>query len=85
MKRHQEDKKIAERNWKERLRSLKSGASEEEIEKFIKDHEVGRFRKKDAYDCGDPQCFVCHSDKVGKMKDIQILKSDISFKEQLEE
>lgn len=32
----------------------------------ICDEQVGRFRKKDAYDCGKPHCFGCHSDKYPK-------------------
>lgn len=50
------------------------------------DDQVGRFRKKDAFDCGNVRCYVCHSDKFPKrtLHEQEIL-SDISFKEQLRE
>ncbi len=86
MKRHQVDKTIAKRNWKERLNYLKNHFSDQEIAKeFEQECEINRFRKKDAYDCGNPGCFACHSDKLGKGKDLKTQKSNISFKEQLKE
>ena len=50
------------------------------------DDQVGRFRKKDAWDCGNPRCFICHSDKFPK-RDLteQEVKSKIKFKESLKE
>jgi len=46
-----------------------------EWKKHCKDHvefnypcndQVGRFRKRKALDCGNPQCYICHSDKYPK-------------------
>jgi hypothetical protein len=50
------------------------------------DDQVGRFRKKDAHDCGRACCGICHSDKFPKrqLTDKEIV-SNISFKEQLKE
>lgn len=30
----------------------------------ICDRQKGRFRKRDAWDCGHARCYLCHSDKV---------------------
>lgn len=30
------------------------------------DEQKGRFRKIDAWDCGNTQCYICHSDKFPK-------------------
>jgi hypothetical protein len=30
----------------------------------ICDLQAGRFRKKDAFDCGHPGCLLCHGEKV---------------------
>jgi hypothetical protein len=50
------------------------------------DEQVGRFRKKDAWDCGNPQCGICHSDKFPKRSlTNQEKNSNFKFKEQLEE
>lgn len=50
------------------------------------DEQVGRFRKQDAWDCGNPGCQVCHSDKFPKRSlTDQEKKSKINFKEQLKE
>ena len=50
------------------------------------DEQIGRFRKKDANDCGIPGCFVCHSDKFPKRELTEQEKvSEISFREQLKE
>jgi hypothetical protein len=50
------------------------------------DDQKGRFRKKDAYDCGRPGCKVCHSDKFPKrIKTEQEINSDLDFKEQITE
>lgn len=46
--------------------------------------ELGRFRKKDFYDCGNPGCFLCHSNKFPKREPTnQEIKSKLSEKEQL--
>lgn len=46
--------------------------------------DIGRFRKKDAHDCGSSKCFLCHGDKFPKRElTEQEILSNISFKEQL--
>jgi len=46
----------------------------------------GRFRKKDAGDCGNPRCYICHSDKFPKRdKTSQEIKFKMKMKEQIEE
>ena len=48
------------------------------------DEQKGRFRKKDAWDCGNARCRICHSDKFPKRdKHEQERLSDLSFKEQV--
>jgi hypothetical protein len=50
------------------------------------DEQVGRFRKKDAWDCGNPQCGICHSDKFPKRSlTNREVKSNFSYKEQLKD
>lgn len=48
--------------------------------------QAGRFRKKDAFDCGKSKCYICHNDKLPKRtKHEQELLSDLDFREQLRE
>ena len=48
------------------------------------DEQKGRFRKKDAFDCGIAKCLVCHSDKYPKRsKTKQELDFDLKYKEQI--
>ncbi len=48
--------------------------------------DLGRYRKKKGLDCGNTQCWICHSDKFPKRsKHLAEVVSDISFKEQLGE
>lgn len=50
------------------------------------DDQVGRFRKKDAWDCGNTQCGICHRDKFPKREITdQEKKSNIKLKESLKE
>ena len=50
------------------------------------DQQKGRFRKKDAWDCGNTQCYLCHSDKYPKReKTKQELRSELKFKEEVED
>ncbi len=50
------------------------------------DEQIGRFRKIDAYDCGNTRCYVCHNDKLPKRsRHEQELLSELGFKEQLRE
>src|SRR6058998_197652 len=78
MKRWREDMRITYREWtKHRLfhvednqnRAVGGGPGRREpgISSSVLDCEcdeqAGRFRKKDAYDCGNSRCLICHSDK----------------------
>ena len=50
------------------------------------DEQIGRFRKTDAWDCGNPKCGICHSDKFPKRQlTMKEEKSNLSFKEQLKD
>lgn len=84
MKRWHQDKKIAERNWKTKLWSLKIGRSDLSFAReFAAEHKIGKFRKTDGFDCGIPGCGVCHRSKVYKVKTAKNIKEDISYEEQL--
>jgi len=46
----------------------------------------GYFRKKKSFDCGNSQCYICHSDKYPKRELTQREKiSLLNFKEQRNE
>ncbi len=50
------------------------------------DEQVGRFRKKHAFDCGNVRCYTCHGDKYPvRSKHEHELRSEVSFREQLKE
>lgn len=50
------------------------------------DKQIGRFRKKDAWDCGNTRCHLCHGDKFPvRYKTRQELRADLDFQEGLEE
>lgn len=50
------------------------------------DTQVGRFRKIDAFDCGNTRCYVCHSDKYPKRHPTwQEIQSDLELVEELED
>jgi hypothetical protein len=50
------------------------------------DKQIGRFRKMDAWDCGNTQCFMCHSDKFPKReKTYQEWCADLKLKEGIKE
>ena len=50
------------------------------------DEQIGRFRKKDAYDCGNTRCGICHSDKFPKRTPHeQESISEMGFEEQIRE
>jgi hypothetical protein len=50
------------------------------------DNQVGRFRKKKSFDCGNPRCQICHSDKFPKREPTeQEIISKTDFKQQLKE
>ena len=101
MRRWHEDYSIAFRQWKIHRRSHVESNKMRRVgyEKYEAapgsdpfkvdcacDEQVGRFRKKDAHDCGNTQCGICHQDKFPK-RDLtrQELFSALSFKEQVRE
>jgi hypothetical protein len=50
------------------------------------DAQVGRFRKRDAYDCGRPGCLICHRDKFPRRTPTdQERIGELRFQEQLQE
>ncbi len=50
------------------------------------DDSMGRFRKTDAHDCGNSQCWMCHTGKYpARTATRQELASEIRLREQLEE
>lgn len=50
------------------------------------DQQKGRFRKTDAWDCGNPQCYICHSDKYPvREKTRQEMNADLKLKEGIQE
>jgi len=50
------------------------------------DDQIGRFRKKDAVDCGNPHCLICHAYKFPKRQRTQKeILFDLKMKEQLKE
>lgn len=93
MKRWHSELSISKRNWSIHRRMHVEDNKRRNIlfaDPFVVececDEQIGRFRKKDAYDCGNPRCFICHSDKFPEREITrQETISDISFKEQLEE
>jgi len=93
MKRWHEDRKVAYCEWKKHRRvhvEVNQYRSRVGVSAYVVececDEQVGRFRKTDAYDCGNPQCWICHGDKYPKRSEHeQEIKSAISFREQLRE
>ena len=50
------------------------------------DEQIGRFRKKDAWDCGKSHCFICHSDKFPKRQlSFQEIKVKLRLMEEIQE
>ena len=94
MKRWHTDYAVSRREWKKHRRShvesnknysRRIGVSAYEVDCGC-DEQVGRFRKKDAFDCGKTSCFVCHGDKYPKRgKHEHEVRSDVSYREQLRE
>ena len=99
MKRWHQDFTVSKRQWKRHRRmhvdsnknysigfqAQRVGVSAYEVDCEC-DDQIGRFRKKDAYDCGHTQCFMCHGDKFPKREPTeQEMISEMSFREQLME
>jgi hypothetical protein len=94
MKRWHEDYKITLREWKKHRRSHternKDWQKSIGVSAYVVDCECdeqkGRFRKKDAFDCGNKKCYMCHSDKFPKRsKSKQEIEFDLKFQEQIQE
>lgn len=95
MKRWHEDYKITLREWKKHRRSHVESNKDSNRGRIGRDpYEVdcecdeqkGRFRKKDAFDCGNPRCNVCHFAKYPKRElHEHEVRSNLDFKEQLRE
>lgn len=94
MKRWHEDYYVSKREWKKHrkmhVESNKAwvrtvGRDPYEVDCAC-DDQLGRFRKKDAYDCGRAHCGICHQDKFPRrqLTDKEI-RSNLSFKEQLKD
>lgn len=95
MKRWHQDFPITFREWKKHHDSHvqsnidytgnRVGKSPYEID-CVCDIQIGRFRKKDAWDCGHTQCFMCHSDKFPKrLPTYQEWCADLKLQEGIEE
>lgn len=72
MKRWHDEKHIAFRNLKEYEKSTLGGNK----------NQLGRFRKKDAHDCGHANCIMCHSEKIWKTKTFKQKTADLNYNEQ---
>ncbi len=50
------------------------------------DEQAGRFRKKDAYDCGKAGCLYCHGDKYPRRRPTrQEINAGLRLQEQVQE
>lgn len=94
MKRYHDEINITKRNWlKHRRMHIDSNLNNHKFPGYDPyevdcecDNQKGRFRKKDAFDCGNPQCKICHSDKFPKREPTRKeIKSNLDFKEQKKE
>ncbi len=101
MKRRYAERKATRREWREhRLihveinetqgvgwgpRQRRPGSDPQDIDCAC-DRQVGRFRKLDAYDCGNPGCWICHADKFPRRsRTRQEIKAELRLQEQLRE
>jgi hypothetical protein len=50
-----------------------------------KQEQENRYNKRHPYDCGNPQCLVCHSEKVFHEKTVNDLRLEEAFNEQVKE
>ena len=85
MRCHQEQEKtVTRRNHREHLRSV-HGWPRLPVECPC-DLQENRFRKRDAYDCGNTRCGVCHSDKrFGHEPTLDEIRADLELEEYLTE
>lgn len=101
MRRRYEDRKITRREWKTHrlihvefnvfrgvglgIGQRQPGSSPQDVDCAC-DKQVGRFRKRDAYDCGKPGCGICHGDKFPRrLRTRQEIRAQSRFREQLAE
>jgi len=95
MKRWHEDFPRTYREWKKHyishvesniyLSRNRVGKDPYEID-CVCDKQIGRYRKKDAWDCGNARCFMCHGDKFPKRElTYQERCADLKIKEGIEE
>jgi hypothetical protein len=92
MKRWHEEYNVFYRQWKIHRKSHVDSNKDSSRNRIGKDpyevdcecdEQVGRFRKKDAWDCGNVRCYLCHSDKFPKRQlTNKEVRSNISLKEQ---
>lgn len=94
MKRWHEDFKIAFREWKTHRRSHIESNKDNSANRIGKDpyevdcvcdEQIGRFRKKDAHDCGRTRCYICHNDKITNQKRRKEVESNLKFQEGIKE
>jgi hypothetical protein len=101
MKRWHEEIHLTRREWKEHrlihvefnlLRGVGTGlfqrqpGSDPRDVDCACDDQVGRFRKKDAYDCGNPACALCHGGKFpSRQRTRQEVIAAMRFNEQWQE
>jgi hypothetical protein len=101
MKRWQEDYRITVREWKKHWREHVENNQRRSVGYGLMDRrpfsdpfavdcrcdeQKGRFRKKDAWDCGKARCLMCHSDKAPqRIPTEQEMRAEVSFREQLRE
>jgi hypothetical protein len=92
MKRWHQELAVTKRNWlahrRMHVESNKTWTKEVGKDPYVVececDEQLGRFRKKDAWDCGNPRCWICHSDKFPKRElTIKEVKANLSFSEQM--
>lgn len=81
MKRWHQEETIARRNQREHHRVVHNG----DPTGCVCDRQVGRFRKKDAYDCGRTRCQICHGDKVNGTPQHKDNVANLRFEEQVKE
>lgn len=89
MRRWHQETHITYRNWQNHINSHREsnkyrGKSPEDTDCTCK-YQTGRFRKKDGYDCGNSQCYICHSDKLLGEKSLKEIIADFNFREQINE
>lgn len=93
MRRWHQETSITLRNWRNwRRMHIESAKDYGEVGRDpyavtdARDLQIGRYRKRDAWDCGNTRCYICHNEKLPKrQKHEQEMMADTDFKEQLKE